>query len=130
MNSLAIRIPIVLIATAIGGAIGHHAFILILREGFYALILPGLGVGLGASFARNPSKILALVLGLEALVLGLFSEWIRLREFTNFDADFFYFVMNSQNLKGFIWLMIAVGGIVAWWLAWTSALASRAKTTS
>lgn len=123
MNSPAVRIPLVLIAAAVGGAVGHHAFILILREGFYALILPGLGVGLGASLARNPSKILAVVLGLEALVLGLFSEWSRPGGPFRADPSFVFFVKHMFDLKTVTLLMIAVGAIVAWWLAWTAAMA-------
>ncbi len=54
-----------------GGLIGYFAFLWIARQGFYALVLPGALVGIGASLAPNRSLAMCVVCGVLALALGL-----------------------------------------------------------
>ena len=39
--------PLALVGAAAGGVLGYFAFFWIARQGFYALALPGLALGLG-----------------------------------------------------------------------------------
>ena len=66
---------LVLLGAAIGGAVGYFAFFWIARQGFYGLILPGGLLGLGAGVFKGRSKIVAILCGVLALGLGLFTEW-------------------------------------------------------
>lgn len=113
---LPIRLLIVLVAAAVGGAIGHFIFEFLIRQSLYALALPGLGIGLGASIARNPSRILAGVLGVAALGLTLYSEWDNFKFVA--DPSWDYFVRNLGKLTMLTKIMIVGGVLSAVWLAW------------
>src|SRR5947199_207594 len=65
-----------LIGAAAGGVFGHLLFWWIVRQGFYALILPGGMLGLGCGLlARHPSRARGVVCGVAGLALGLFTDW-------------------------------------------------------
>src|SRR5687767_140920 len=65
---------LVLIGAAAGGAAGYALFWYARQWGFYAIVLPGALLGIGAGLARNRSVAMALICGLLALGLGLFTE--------------------------------------------------------
>lgn len=97
-----------------GGILGYFAFFWIARQGFYALILPGALLGLGAGIATNRSVLLAVACCLAALALGLFTEW-RFAPFVK-DNSFSYFLMHASDLKPLTLLMIGVGGLIGFWV--------------
>jgi len=105
-----------LIGAAIGGAIGHFAFLWITRQGFYALVLPGglLGIGAGVC-ARGRSVPLAVICGIGALALGLFSQW----RFAPFFADpsLGYFLAHVSLLTPVTLFMIVVGAVLGFVIA-------------
>ena len=69
------RSVLVLIGAVGGGLVGYFGFLWIARQGFYALVLPGGLLGLGASLFANRSTALCIVCGLLALALGVLAEW-------------------------------------------------------
>jgi hypothetical protein len=97
-----------LLGAVIGGAVGYYAFIWIAHQGFYAIMLPGALVGLGAGLcARRRSFPLAVTCAALSVALGLYSEW-RLRPFTA-DPSFSYFFANLHRVTPINLILIAVG---------------------
>ncbi len=66
---------LVMCCALLGGTVGYLAFAWLLTQGFYGLVLPGGMLGLGAGIPRNNSRAVAIVCGLLALGLGLYTEW-------------------------------------------------------
>jgi hypothetical protein len=102
-----------LLAGIAGGIVGFFAFTWIARHGFYALILPGALVGLGATMAKGNAGWLAIACGVLGLAFGLFSEW----RFAPFVADqsLPYFLTHIQRLSPVTLIMIALGAFFAFW---------------
>jgi hypothetical protein len=94
----------------LGGTFGYLAFAWLLTQGFYGLVLPGGMLGLAAGIPRNTSRAVAVVCGVLALGLGLYTEW----RFFPFKADgsFGYFLAHLHQLKPISWLMLAVGTVM------------------
>jgi hypothetical protein len=112
----ALNVALGLLGAAIGGALGYVAFCWLLRQGFYALMLPGVFLGLGCGLAlKRRSLPLAMVCGLAALVLGIFAEW-KNRPFVK-DDSFGYFIGHLQDLQPFTLLLLALGGAGGFWFA-------------
>jgi hypothetical protein len=99
-----------------GGLLGYFAFVWIARQGFYALMLPGVLAGAGASlFVTDRSVARGALCGVFALGLGLFAEW-RFAPFIK-DPSLGYFLVHLHQLQPITLLMIAVGGVLGCWLA-------------
>ena len=99
-----------------GGAVGSFAFGWLARQGFYALALPGVMLGLGASWlSRGCPKPLAIGCGVMALALGIFAEWKHF-PFVK-DNSFIYFVTHLLDLRPFTLLMLALGGLAGFWFS-------------
>jgi hypothetical protein len=97
-----------------GGLLGYFAFQWVLSQGFYGLVLPGGLLGLGAGSAKNRWLWLAIVCGIAALALGLFTEW----HFFPFkaDASLGYFLLHVYQLQGWTLVMLALGGAIGFWV--------------
>jgi hypothetical protein len=113
----------VLGGAAMGGLLGYLAFAWLANQGFYGLILPGGLLGLGASLARNRSVLLAAVCGLLAVGLGLFAEW-QVFPFAK-DQSFGFFLAHVNALQPLTLLMIALGGLIGFWMPYRRAADSR-----
>jgi membrane protein DedA with SNARE-associated domain len=97
-----------LLGAAIGGTVGYFAFFWIASQGFYAIILPPVLLGLTAGyFARCRSMPLAIVCSVAGLALGLYTEW-RFAPFVKDDSLSFFLthVHEKQPVK---LLMLALG---------------------
>jgi hypothetical protein len=99
---------------AIGGTLGYHAFFWVYSQGFYGMIIPGGLLGLGASIGKIRSIWLAVVFGLAALALGLFTEW-KYRPFVK-DDGLVYFLLHVTDKSMVTLLMIAVGAALGFWV--------------
>lgn len=102
-----------LIYAAIGGVVGHFAFGWILQQGFYAVMLPGGLLGVGAGFAKSRTLVVPILCGVAATLLGFYSEW-SFRPFI-VDGSLEFFVKNIGQLMPITLIMIALGGFLGFW---------------
>jgi hypothetical protein len=101
-----------LVGAAAGGLLGYLTFHWVLKQGFYALMLPGTSLGLGCyGLSRHPSRIRGVACGLAAVALGLVSEWSASPFLV--DEGLAYFLAHVHHLRVITLLMIAAGAIVA-----------------
>ena len=103
-----------MVGAAIGGALGVLGYNWMLDRGFYALILPGAGLGLGCCLlARHRSWPRGLICGLAGLALGLFTIWQRSIEPR---PGFLEFLSRTTHFSAVTYLMLGLGTIFAlWW---------------
>jgi len=101
-------------AAAIGGAIGHYAFLWAARHGFYAMILPGGLIGLGASVFPIRGVSIPILCAIGAAVLSIVTEWV----YAPFVADdsLVYFVGHVHQLPPLKQIMMAIGIFFAFFL--------------
>jgi hypothetical protein len=113
-----------LAGAAVGGILGYVAFFWIIRQGFYALALPGLFLGLGCGLASGiRSQRLGLVCGVLGLMLGLFTEW-RFEPFIANDS-LSYFLTHVTDLRPITLISIVASGLLAYWCGMGSVLGMR-----
>ena len=105
---------LVLLGALIGGVLGHFIFFWVTQQGFYGLILPGAGVGIGAGFFAAKTKWMPISCGVFALLLGLFTEW-RYSPFVK-DESLGYFLTHIYELKPITLIMIIAGGFLGFWI--------------
>jgi hypothetical protein len=80
------------------------------RQGFYALVLPGALVGIGAGMVLKERSVpLMVICGLMGLGFGIFSEW-RFGPFM-VDKSFGYFIRHLPDLLPLTKLMLAMCGV-------------------
>ena len=94
--------------------LGYFAFSWLATQGYYALALPGGLLGLGAGIGKNRSIWVAIVCGVAAMALGLYTEW----RYAPFIADdsIWYFFAHSYQLKPITLIMILVGSLMGFWV--------------
>ena len=125
---------LVLAGAIAGGIAGYFAFRWMLTQGFYALVLPGGLVGLGAGIFTSRSRAVPIVCGLLAFALGVYSEW-RTAPFI-VDGRFGYFLMPLQQLRPLTMILIAVTKKTLvenqnpTWSRWSSRGTHRAEASS
>lgn len=107
------NILVAIVGAAVGGALGFLGFGWFLSSGFYALVLPGGLMGIGASVGRTRSLPLAIALCLCAILLAFLAEW-KYRPFVK-DESLAYFIQNLHQLSPVTFIMVAVGAFVAFW---------------
>jgi hypothetical protein len=105
---------LVFVGAAAGGAAGYGLYRLALQSGFYAIVLPGAMLGIGASLARNRSVLIAVLCGVLALGLGLFTEW-NFHPFVR-DERIDYFITHIHQLPPITLGLIGLGGFVGFWM--------------
>jgi len=106
---------LVVAGAIVGGVLGYFAFFWIVKQGFYALILPGGLLGFGASFGKPRSIWPAAACGAAALMLGIYTEW----RFQKDDA-LSDFLLHLADLKPITLLMIAAGAALGFWIPFRS----------
>jgi len=103
---------------AVGGVIGYFLFHWLLTKGFYALVMPGALLGLGAGLAaRGRSVPLGAVCAVAALALAIFAEWSRPGGPFQADPSLLYFVTHLHHLDGAMvkYVMMGLGTACAYW---------------
>lgn len=104
------------VGAVVGGVAGYYAFFWMIRQGFYALIIPAALMGLAGGYAiRGRSVPFALVCGVAGLALALFTEW-RFAPFKK-DPSLIYFLTHVFQQNAITLLMIGVSPIVSYRLA-------------
>ncbi len=119
---------LVLLGAIAGGVVGYFGFLWIASQGFYALVLPGALLGVGASMGRNKSTVVSMICGILALALGLFAEW-RFAPFIK-DNSLGYFLSHTHQLKPITWIMIAAGAAIGFWMPFSRRQLARPLTSS
>lgn len=122
----ALNVARTLAGAAAGGLAGYFAFGWLVNQGFYALALPGVLLGLGGGFcALQPTRALTVICGIAAAGLGVFSEW---RHFP-FVADnsFGYFLAHLADLRPLTWIMLALGTGAGAWFVWRGGPVQRPR---
>lgn len=117
-KDLIVSIALGLIGAVAGGALGFFLFGWALRQGFYAMILPGGLLGIGcALLSWKPSVPRGIACGIAALGLGFFTEWWWYRPF-GADRSLSYFLAHIGQLdaSGITYLMIGLGALIAVWI--------------
>ena len=97
---------------AVGAIVSYAIYAWLVKQGSYALAIPGAALGLGCGLTtRRRSLPTGLACGVLAVLLGLLSEW-RSFPFVK-DNSLGYFISHASELKPVTWVMIAAGGIFA-----------------
>lgn len=122
MNDLK-QLCLTILGAVVGGFIGYYGVGWIARQGFYAMILPGGLLGLGASFGQSRSVALAAVCGIAATLLGLYAEWSYFPFIE--DGSLGYFINHIGDLRPITLIMIALGGLLGFWLPFRNAQYAR-----
>lgn len=103
-----------LAGAAVGAVVGYFLFRWALGQGYYAMVLPGACLGLGAHLAApTRSTPRGVVLGIAALLFGVFVD-CRTNINPPFD-DLRYYFTHLAEYNQLSLLMIVVGGIVGFW---------------
>lgn len=107
-----------LLAALAGGCLGHLGFVWAIRQGFYAIVLPGALVGLSASLFPARSVAVPVACGVFALAAGVYSEWSVL-PFAR-DPSLGYFLQNLHQLKPVTLALIALGTAIGFWIPFSN----------
>jgi hypothetical protein len=103
-----------LVGVIVGGAAGFFLFVWLVRQGYYAMMVPGAALGLlGGILLRSYSQAFGVVCAVLAVLLGLFTEWWTAPLLV--DDSFKYFVTHLNQLKPVTLIMIGLGGLCAYW---------------
>jgi len=110
----------------IGGIIGYFAFVWLVNQGFYGLMLPGALIGFGCGvLARDRSLARGAACAFAALGLELFAEW---KEFPFAKDDSFGFMLAHFHEKAPIKIVMLLAGVLlAFWLGKDGGFSGRAK---
>jgi hypothetical protein len=89
------------VGALVGGLLGYLGFFLLKSQGFYAMVMPGGLLGIGAAVVPNRSIWVAVVCGVLATALGFFTEY--------------RFTGDLSDLTPVTLGMIAAGGFIGFW---------------
>ena len=107
-------LPLGIVGTLAGAALGMVAFWGLYRGGLYAIMLPGVLAGLGGGY---PLKQRSLAIGLFAAIVSLpamvLTEW-WFRPFVK-DESLLFFLAHVHHLPKAALLMMLLGIVAAFW---------------
>ncbi|MDR3633981.1 MAG: hypothetical protein P4L84_09260 [Isosphaeraceae bacterium] len=117
-----------IVGAILGGVVGYFAFIWLVQQGFYGLMLPGALVGLGCGlFARRRSVVRGVTCALAGLALELFAEW---KTFPFAQDESFGFMLSHFHEKAPIKIiMLLAGALLAFWLGKDAGFSARFDTS-
>jgi hypothetical protein len=98
----------------VGGAVGFVLFGWLYNQGYYAPVLPGGLLGIGAGFARPRSIFVPIACGVGALVLGFAAEGFY-RPFIA-DRSLSFFITHLSDLEPVTFLLIGLGTVIGFWI--------------
>ena len=98
----------------LGGCLGYFLFSVVVRQGFYAIILPGALIGMGCGcLSGRKSLSLGIACAIGGLLLGIITEW-RFAPFIK-DKSLSFFLSNLHQLTRVTQILILVGSFLAFW---------------
>ncbi|HZL88258.1 MAG TPA: hypothetical protein VFB96_07760 [Pirellulaceae bacterium] len=107
-------VPLGILGTLAGAALGVLAFWGLYRSGFYAIILPGVLAGLGGGYPlKKRSVAVGVFAAIVSLAAMLLTEW-WFRPFVK-DESLLFFLTHLNHLKSAALLMMVVGIAAAFW---------------
>jgi hypothetical protein len=108
------QLLLLVVGAVAGGVLGFFAVGWLLRYGVWSPLLPGGLLGLGAALGRTRSVVVAALCGVAATALGLVTEWHCFKHFK--DPSLGYFLLHVYQLDVLTLGLIAVGGVLGFWL--------------
>jgi hypothetical protein len=100
----------------VGGVIGFYIFHWAVRQGFFALIVPGAMVGMIAGFGiGSRSQPFAIACGVAGLAVGLFTQWTFVNRAVT--MDLMEFLMKIKDQKPLTLIMLVLGTFFSYRLA-------------
>lgn len=104
------------LGAALGAIAGYYVCYWVLKQGFYAIALPGVFIGLGSRlFLRKNDFRVHVFCAIFALFAGLYVEWKFFPFIKN--PSLFYFAAHLQLLKPVTWILIGIGTYLAYHFA-------------
>lgn len=111
-----IHFGIGVIGAILGAIAGYYVFYWLASQGFYAIALPGVFIGLLSRFCRFTYRknIVAVNLfcAIFSIFVGLYIEW-KFFPFVK-DNSLYYFATHLQLLKPLTWILIGIGAYLAY----------------
>ena len=103
------------LAGAVAGAVvGYFVFYWLYKNGFYAIMLPGLAMGMAAGgMAGGKSRLLGILCAVAALAVGVYSEW-TIGPFKK-DPSLTFFITHLHFLPPIKLILIGLGSAAAFW---------------
>jgi len=100
----------------VGGGVGYFVFGWLTSQGFYAVALPGVLLGIGAGMLRQRQSLaFAIVCSIAALALGIFAEWKHFPYIA--DESLGYFLEHLPDLRPVAIIMIGLGTFGGFWFS-------------
>lgn len=118
----ALAYPLGCVGAILGAVAGAIVTKIALREGIYALIAVGPLTGYGARLLANfGSKRADVILGLMAAAIGAVGAfwtfwWVKIPD--QEDSSLAFLLQHLDRVGGFTCLIIVVGALIAFFLAW------------
>ena len=98
----------------VGGFVGYWLVFMIAKQGFYALALPGVLIGLGCgALSGRKSNCLGIICGILGLAEGILTEW-RSAPFIA-DRSLPYFLTHLGELTHVTQVLILLGAVCAFY---------------
>lgn len=113
-QGLCIDMLLGMVGAIVGAVLGYFLVFVIAREGFYAIILPGvlLGLGCGALSGRK-SVALGIICAVMGLAVGIYTQW-RFAPFIK-DKSFSFYLSHLLDVNRVFQLLILAGTALAFW---------------
>lgn len=103
-----------LLGAVVGGILGYFVFVWLVQQGLYAMVVPGGLVGIVAGLARPTHFATAIICGVLALIVSLFTEW-QVFPFAA-DESLSFFLSHLFDKAPMKLLMIAAGTAIGFWI--------------
>jgi len=116
MRKVLIEYVPALLGGLVGGIVGYFLFAWLLRYGLWAPVVPGAITGLGCGLlARTDSNLRGGLCALEALVIGVVSEWRLLSPPFDTDGSLPDYLKHLHELPPPTLFMLALGVFLGFW---------------
>jgi hypothetical protein len=93
---------------------GYFVFYWLYKNGFYAIMLPGLAMGMAAGWAAGgKSRTLGILCAIAAIPVGIYSEW-TIGPFAK-DPSLLFFITHVHHLRVVKLIFIGLGSAAAFW---------------
>lgn len=103
------------VGAAVGGLVGVVGYFWLLRQGYYALVLPTGLVGVGCGqFARRPSTARGVICALLGFAAGFTCEWKS--TIPLLDKGLGEVLGQLGNFQPVTWLMLGLGTALSFWM--------------